>query len=407
MRPKSTSHGRKFKYLGSFSSSLSSLDELASPMLKVMDQIEEDQQLTGKKFSLAAMFSSRGSLPFLHALKYLTGEGGIKSDIDLRIVPHVFSLENLLEIVSDFDKLTDYNSYKPILDVFYGDIAEGLGKKVDRVCAGTNAVVSDWDEVNTGRNLLERIKINNQMGLDPLTAFYIISFIGSNAKNIDSNKSKLFRKFMKASPETYRYLDVKATDPISWSDDEEFFRRASLVYPGIAAPDAKFVRNIIPKQLLPLFYNRFFRNHCDFLANEIGEETSSVGSDGIMYKIFNPRKKTITQVSEPSSIMLCSYNAYVKTLGEFGNLNDGFKSHMDPFSGTLGVDTKNGIIYWQKTNGIDVPVLRRRHPSIPDHFEPYRNPFVLLYDQNSAQYELLKTMMSGYFKHVRSDQTRS
>jgi hypothetical protein len=405
MRRKNTSSNRNFRYLGSFSSSLSSLDELASPILKVMDQIEEDQQLTGEKFSLAAMFSSRGSLPFLHALKFLTEEGEVKSDIDLRIIPHVFSLENLLEIVSDFDKLIDYNMYKPILDLFYDDIAQRLSGKTTKVCSDTNAVISDWDEVNTGRNLMERIKIYNQMDLS-LLPFYVISFIGNNARNIDSNKGKVFRKFMKRSPESYHYVDVKASNAISWSDDEEFFRRASVIYPGIAAPDARFVKDLVPRKLLPKFYELFFKNHCDFLADEIGEEQTGEDSKGIMYKILNPRKKTITQVSEASSIMLCSYNAYIKTLGDIGNLN-GLKGSIDPFSGSLAVDAKNGIIYWQKKNGIDVPILRRRHPSIPDHFEPYRNPFVLLYDQNSAQYDLLKTMMSGYFKHVRSDQTKS
>jgi len=378
-------------------SSLKSLEELAEQLVETMSYIEEKELLNDSPYFLLALFSSRGSYPFMAALEHIASQAEIKPHTDFVLLPHIFSLENLFEVVSDFDRLS-YDSYSHVVDLMYGDIAKQISERIidlNDAAGGVPLVVSDWDEVNTGNNRVERMKVYHKFKLPPEVPVYVLSFIGSGGRNLTGRNIKAFGRLTKKKPDNFTYMDFEASSPISWSDDEKFFGDVGFVYPGIAAPSVELVRNIIRKEALPEFYSLFFRNHCKHLAEFLGVH------EDIFYKLLPVENdSTLPQINSEEVILSLSYLAYRESIETVAQGN-GIKMNSRPLDGRFEVDSDAGAVYKIKRSGFTQKILQRRVGGIPEDFESYRSPFVMFYDLNSRAAPLINSLIERYFRQIK------
>ena len=386
----------KVEYLGRVRGALKSLEEIGEPMSRVLRRIDEIQGNTGEEYQIGPLFSSRGSLPFIVALDHLTRPDGPMPRIRVKPITHVFSTENLLEVVTGYGKIGPANparSIQKIIDRIYTDVANGLSRSVGEAGLGNSDVLTDWDEVNTGANLRERMGIYNQLQLPEGLEFCVVSFIGNDGNNLKRHNVDGFKRVLKASPEGHRYMDIKTRGEITWSDHETFFKNIGLVYPGIAAPEPDTIRNILRRSDLPFFYAQFFKHYGEGLAKEIGRKPEEVingivrVSDG-MYGVFNAEE----------FILRTSLDAYVKALQDVETSpSRSFKTGMKPLTGNFEFDIDEGRAYRIKRNGKEQVVLRRRTDN-EYHKQriPYRTPFTLFTRTEKSPFDVIREDMSKY-----------
>jgi hypothetical protein len=384
------------RYLGYHSGSLSSMEELAEPILTILRSIETKSDVIGKEYLLGFLFSSRGSFPFLKAIDYLHSSGAFQPPITFEIIPHIFSLENLFEIVSDFDSFK-YSAYSHILTPIYQEISDKITEKVNVVCCQNGkAIFTDWDEVNTGSNLVERMKIYNNLKIPEKISFHLASFIGASGDNLRTQHIRAFERRRKQSPSNYFFHDIKAKKLISWSDNESFFFDAGLEYPGIAVPPQETIRNILTRRGLTMFYHEFFRNHANQIATAIGNMSD------IRYKLLPwPSQGVYSMLSEEEDILQRSYTAFILTMNKMdseGVIRKGY----DPL-GRYEIDPDRGQVLRIKSRKKEYQVLlERKHPKTQPDWMPYRQPFVLFYDQEREDSKIINLMMSKYFDKFKN-----
>jgi len=371
---------RKTRFFGRIKSALRSLDELA---VHIHDSIQVmGSESSTSDLSVDMLFGSRGSFPFVRALSLLAKEGMIRK---VNAIPHIFSFENLTEIVSGYDRLR-YETYVSVFGRFFDDISFDLNKKLRLHSEGS--VLTDWDEVNTGRNLSERIKLYNR--LDVQTPFVVTSFIGSGAKRLDQEAIRSIKRSMRKSPDSMRFFDFIAEEAISWSDDEGFFADIGLTYPCIAAPEIHPLRLAVTPKLLPEFYAQFFRNHSEAVASQF-----NVSDPFYNELVVLPKHCESSQLRNPELTLQLSLIAFIDGLKKIDELN-GFTGRLNLLDSRYEIDVAQGSILMIRPNGKQTSLLRLRHPKAAPYHPNYRNPFTLFYDASSSAGPVLNQVISGY-----------
>jgi len=376
--------------------SLSSLENMVDDILVVMDTIEQNDTTGKDTIPLYFMFSSRGSFPILQAIDHATQ---IKKNnrIDLRVIPHIYSIENMTQILSNYEAIF-YDQYMGVVEYLSDNIASVASTKIETCCRESNAVLSDWDEVITGNNLLERVKIYNKYNIGSSINHHIISFLADQSKNVHKfNKPKL-RRHKKKSPGNYNYIDVSMKEMISWSDDENFFNNLALTYPQIAVPKAEEIRNHVKKQFVPYFYGQFFSQHCTRVANQAGYD----GNMRYKLKIIQD-SGVLDTINSPKYVLDLSLSSFLAAI-DATEKKGGLMEDSSLAESRYIPDFESGIILQKKRNGQEVPLLYRnsRPDRVPKEFT-HRNPFILFYQANTPSGMTMGKLMKQYFKNVRYD----
>lgn len=352
--------------LGISQKNLESITETAEYLDSILNHIENNSGITnGDEYTLGFLFSSRGSFPFLEAMDFVSRN--LRSNLTLRAIPHIFSLENLVEIISNYDTVK-YSLYQPIISNIYDNIATEMTRKVKKNAKNTsNFVLSDWDEVCTGSNISERIKIYNRMKIPKKIPFNIISFISEGRRRLDSTNVKSFKRNFKKSPTNYSTYDILMKNPIEWSDDEVFYSKLGLEYPGIAVPDFKYLGHFIRKEALPIFYSSFLLQY--------GKELSKGAS--VLYELFRPFVESDSDhLFDEENILISSYMAFENAL----SVVDRHKGIKDRklLKAEFEFDYDGGMLLEKKSGR---PILNRNMPEnrlSEGDYSKYRYPFTLV-----------------------------
>lgn len=393
----------KFELLvGRFDGIEKSLVETSKNVLNVLTEIEKVSHLRENTRSVldyhsVFLFSSRGSIPFLRALEYID-RNFLKNEMTFTSVPHIFSLESLLSIVSNEDNLS-YNVYKPTFDRFYQDISDKLKRKILRFhrIGDKRLVVSDWDEVITGRNLSERIKVYRKMNLNENIPFNIVSFISNGKRNLDRKSVFQFKREFKKCPENYKTLDIILNSPISWSDNDEFYNALGLEYPPIMAPDTDFIYNTIKQRAHPEFYFTYFNNFNRLMASKCG-----FNGKNMTYRLIGMGSQYFP-LFDNKEILDCSLEAFNIALRQVNNF-DGIKDRSILNKEYI---VKDGNVFFLGYRGKSRELSGKKAPVVlrglnPHTLEYYKNPFVLVYNPASSESKIINHCMDKYFSSIIS-----
>lgn len=385
----------QLRELASITRSLSSLEELADPIVEVFRRIEDGAPEIPKEHTLAMIMGSRGTYPFFLAASHISENNILPSPKNIKIIPHIFSVENLIEILSN-DNL-QYNAYADILDTLYTQIAEKLSRKINMITSQNGpTIIADWDEVNSGNNLVERLRIYNKMttGKAP---FFITSFVGNQGRNLKKENIEAVRSLQQKSPDTHHHITVRADEDISWSDNEGFFEMTKILYPGIAAPSTVHVRNLIPKRHLSKFYTTFFRSHGESIGRIVGGHTHA------QYKLIPVNESTLATLQNEHSILERSLDAYLRAVESTA---EGKHNPADHLRGEFALDEESGTVIRIKPNGKTQILLARKDTTTPAHFPKYRDPFTLVYDHSAPAALNINRVLQAYFSDVQSYNTK-
>tara|TARA_Y100000310_G_C20663301_1_gene806014 strand:- start:751 stop:1914 length:1164 start_codon:yes stop_codon:yes gene_type:complete len=373
--------------------SLSSLEELGTPILRVLDKVYGSRSETPQK--LFVPFGSRGTFPIVKALEYVTSENGPRPDLQLRMIPHIFSLENLMEVVRDYD--LHPHQIKEETERIYEDIALEMRRKIAGSCE-SGSIVTDWDEVNSATNLVERVRLYNLMAFSDLVDFAVVSFIGDAGRNIGRSRKKQFVDLRDRGPQDYKYMNVMAVDPISWLDDEEFYARIGMGYPRIAAPTTNLVRMLFKGRDLGDFYLNFLRNYSRRVDRALGGD-----GDNLMYKVVKKGDATV-DLDNPEFVLNASLDAYIETI-QLMALTGRVKSvDYKPLDGRFKIDVEEGCV--RKVGKRNDPIVLSMNGLQPDYplgFQGYRHPFVLICDPKNESLRLIDNLMKTYFREFSEE----
>lgn len=374
--------------LGIIDKNIESLSETAYFLNGILNNIQKKHNYNF--YDLGLLFSSRGSFPFLKALDYISED--LNKNFKLKLIPHIFSLENLLEIVSDYDEY-QYPVYQPVISTIYNDIAEKMSDRITTVAnmGSEKFFLSDWDEVCSGNNITERIKIYNRLKIGEIP-FDIISFISNDGKDLRSANIKSFKRNFKKSPENYSTFDVLMKNKITWSDDEDFYDELGLKYPGIAAPSFSYLSNFIPKKNMGEFYKSFFSNY---------SKNISGNGKSLEYELYTSLiNSDINQLISEENVMKSSYEAFIKSLKSLDEVGGLMNSQLLKYKYDIDID--KGNVYCRDNNRViltrHIPEKRGKIAKI----KTYRTPFTLVYDCNNSDSNFIMKLMMMYSRQINN-----
>lgn len=363
---------------------LDSLIESAVSFKGVLDEIRTD---VGKDhLDLVGLFSSRGSFPFLEALNYLEKNG--EDNLRFRIIPHIFSIENLAEIITNYQKYSREH-HTLTLYGYYNEIAKHMSKKIKNFCTpDSETILTDWDEICTGRNIVQRSKIYSQLKFSPKVPFYLISFI--NKPKLESPNVNRFKKNFRTSPKNFKTLDVLLDSDISWSDNEDFFSEIGLEYPNIAVPNSQYLYSLVKKEAILPFYTNFFHKFSEELAKEIGSDSTNLN-----YKLVQTLiGSNVANHSDIEVTLKCSHNAFMGTMNVLSKKNMLKDKRVLDARYEFDIDKAQVI-----RHGAKKQVLL--HRNMTDHYEHaeypfYRSPFTLFYDPRDEDLCIFDNLLNEF-----------
>lgn len=375
--------------LGYLQGSRESLIETAYGINNIIGRIEDLEGVEGDAYEMVYLWGSRGSLPFVAGLNYIHTKK-IRENMRLRVIPHVHSIENLLEIVSDYDKVQDYNSYKPVMDAIYEDIADSLSRKIaDVLDPEKRSLLTDWDEVNTGRNFVERFKIYNSLEFPEDVSFYIVSFMGERRKRLEHNRVKTFHRLFEKSPPNYMTVNALLENPLTWSDNEPLYSTLGLEYPGIAVPPYSYITNLLRMNALPEFYMNFFKNFSTIFSESNTDLSYCLVLDDNLFHCNEER------------LLECSFDAYKMAINQLDE--SAFKRRE---KGAMGYrfDNDAGQVHILRKNGEEKVMLERKHPTAQ---ECYRHPFILVSQIPRELPPELDQIIADFMKGIKGREIKS
>ncbi|MCF7865986.1 hypothetical protein K9L67_05435 [Candidatus Woesearchaeota archaeon] len=345
----------------------------------------EDFIIHTKKQDLIYVFSSRGSLPFNKGI-HSAITNHFDSNLTYKFIPHIFSTENLLDILDAGGKLNRKSLGENIFEIFYEDIAKKLSDKLTHfIPKSGRARITDWDEVITGNNLSHRIKIYNKLNFDENVPFHIISVLNKSGKTLLQRKKKEIGRNLKESKNNLFHRYVNFDGEISWSDNDVFFDAVGMEYPGAMAPDSNFVQSSIKKELRPDFYFNYLNTYNRIISGMIGFEGKS-----LKYKLL--RKSKYDLKADEVMVYTASLHALNLTVNKF-NISDNL--NID----TMKIDYETEKIFWNKGKKT-VPVLNRFYYDGNKKVE-FLNPFVLIYDNKKKESSELNQIFEEYLSNIK------
>lgn len=353
----------------------SSLGESIGRINPILSAIAQTSKIdVDKDFMMMYLFSSRGSFPFLRSLFQID-----KDVPEFKFLPlfHIFTIMNLHEIVND----------SAALDRIYLDIASSMSSKIKEIVPkGLETLVTDWDEVITGSNISDRIKVYNKLDItDCIKTFSIVSFISNMGLDLDKSYVRSFQKHFKKSPKNYFTVDLKMGREIAWSDNEEFYYDMDLRYPGIAAPVSNVVNGIIDKNAIPEFYSEYFKRFHECIGKEIGITNP-------MYKLLR-LNRDVDVLYDERVILESSYKAFSSILEEFEE-RDLMKEKWSLRS-RFSIDAQNGHVV--RSIGKRDHIIMTRNKSYKSAF---RDPFVMTYNPKNENLRVLDEALKNYLDNV-------
>jgi hypothetical protein len=393
--------------LGYLEEAHESLQETAIGIPRVLNTIEENEGIKDeKRYNLVYLLSSRGSIPFVKGLTHLhrseerrrintafeedqlsdKKRNHNKRENSFRMVPHIFSIENLLEIISNNDQLR-YICYKDIVDYLYEDIADTFNKKIYAALSHDKKnLITDWDEIITGRNISERIKIYNRLKLGTIP-FYITSFLSEKKKRLEKESVYYFKRHFRKSPENFSTINVLLENPVSWSDNEQLYGDMGIRYPMIAVPPINKIRNMIKAKGLPEFYLSFFSNYSMLFSKD--------RTKNMMYRLVID--DPVFTYDEKETLQN-SFEAYIRTIKTLNP--DAFKENKTP-EYRYSIEYDAGKVLRHSPSSI-TPVLELRNERSGNC---YSNPFLLYTREKNQDSEELSRLINEFIKRVEEQKT--
>jgi hypothetical protein len=334
------------------------------------------------KMEMGLFFSSRGSYPLINALYSLNDNINFGN---ISIIPCIYSIENLLEIISDFGRLSNYDSYLESIKLIYNNISRIEQNRLNYLIKKTDDIFfADLDEVCSGANISERIKIKNQLNYKNHN-LYLISFISNQKKQLNKAHVRSFRNSYKKSPDEIIATNIILEDKISWSDDENYYKDINLIYPKICSPNTQYIRNNVFKKFgYPTFYYSFFENFGDLLSSYLGKQRNS------MYKLIGTSKQNLDNLTD-EKILELSLHAYTTI---FDDIDTKYlrQKFIEPSSFEIDYDSKKiiGIVNGKDKVIMDLKIKdssyhNESNKQKKSYFSSYRYPFCLLYNNEYAQ----------------------
>ncbi len=288
------------------------------------------------------IFSSRGSYPFMRYLSQKHQQGEYKH---FRTLKHIYSIKELTHLIMEFPG---------VKREIYELIAKSLDEKLKEKNLNSKTLV-DIDEVITGANLVERIKIYSSLKQPKMIELY--SFVSGNGRNLKKDYINKVEKLIRKNDIKNEFIFIESD--IEWSDNEEYYDLVNLHYPLIMKPSSTQVLNNIKKGDIPKFIIEYITQFCCEMSQYVENEKN------IMFNIVRDTEDAL-KLNDKEKIRNAAVKAYFEALRKVKLKQQVWHLNEDKIR-----ISEDGNILTKKGK----PILE----FADSYSNPYRNPFVLIY----------------------------
>ncbi len=372
------------------------------------------------KSKVLYLLSSRGSFPLLYSISDMDNQK--KVDIKgFEILSTIYSVKNLY-VVTGVGQSLKTRFEKEFLDLSYNRIIKNTNDKLSKYNLD-EYLLSDWDEVITGTNLNERIKVYSKLNLkgNPLE---IYSFIGNNGNSLNKRINQKIRSSIKKSQN--KLLETRIIlNELPWSDDEDLYKQIGLEYSPIGLLDISALNYFLRPKAIPKFLDAYIAKFNEELSSNIGIKSSLMNKLVLgdwSASLFNKKSAEekndklfgngvyrtnkngsiiilddikVSYLFNHKKILRTSFKAFRKTLLEFEKENiKYFKFKNFLYSNKYYFKSGNCYFYDKKRN--DKKYSKTLIRIINDNSgEEYKNPYLLIF-KNIKGNEVIKNMEKMY-----------